>query len=176
MPCSNFHYVLRAEICILKEPSPQSMSTKQVVIYKTLYSIWSHIILWHCCLPFFNSNILLLTSKECSTGAEVVHWAVCSLDRLRSLLCCLFHSWDFCAFHFELSLLGNFGRAPTVRHLLVCGDVEQDEKDQVRTQNRIASDGSKRFSCACAHVRHIREVCAGEIIPRSEVHEAWFLY
>lgn len=56
--------------------------------------------------------------------------------------------------------------------LLVCGEVETDEEEEVRGDDNHSGDSSELLTSALAQVGHLREVGAGEVGPRGEVDEA----
>jgi hypothetical protein len=57
--------------------------------------------------------------------------------------------------------------------LLVCGEVEGEEQEQVRGDDADSGNGSELLASALAHVGQLGPVGAGEVGPRSEVDEAW---
>ena len=56
--------------------------------------------------------------------------------------------------------------------LLVCGEVEGEEEEEVRRDDADAGDGSKLLTSTLAHVGHVWPVGACEVSPRGEVDEA----
>lgn len=58
--------------------------------------------------------------------------------------------------------------------LLVGGEVEGDEENQVRAEDANASKGSKLLTSALASIGHVGEVGRGEVGVRGEVDEACF--
>ena len=67
------------------------------------------------------------------------------------------------------------GRSPAaaLRHrLLVRGEVEGEEEEQVRRDDADARNGGELLARAFAHVGHVRPVGAGEVGPGGEVDEA----
>ena len=56
--------------------------------------------------------------------------------------------------------------------LLVCGEVETDEEEEVRGDDNHSGDSSELLTSALAQVGHLREVGAREVGPRGEVDEA----
>jgi hypothetical protein len=56
--------------------------------------------------------------------------------------------------------------------LLVCGEVEGEEEEQVRRDDADAGDGGEFFTRALAHVRNVWPVGAGEVGEGREVDEA----
>lgn len=56
--------------------------------------------------------------------------------------------------------------------LLVSGNVEQDEEDEVGAQDTNAGESGKLLSSAFTSVRHVGEVSGGEVGVRGEVDEA----
>lgn len=57
--------------------------------------------------------------------------------------------------------------------LLVGGDVEGDEEDQVRGENSNSGEGSELLTSTPAHVGQPGEVAGGEVGPRGEVDESY---
>lgn len=56
--------------------------------------------------------------------------------------------------------------------LFISGDIERDEKEEIRAEDTHASERSEFLTSALAGVWHVREVGAGEVGVRSEVDEA----
>lgn len=56
--------------------------------------------------------------------------------------------------------------------LLVRGEVEEDEEDEVRGKDADAGDGGEFLACALPGVGEVRPVGAGEVGPGGEVDEA----
>lgn len=59
--------------------------------------------------------------------------------------------------------------------LLVGGEVEGEEEEQVRRDDADSGNGGELLTSALAHVGHVRPVGAGEVGPRGEVDEAFVL-
>ena len=59
--------------------------------------------------------------------------------------------------------------------LLVGGEVEGEEEEQVRRDDANARDSSKLLTSTLAHVGQVRPVGACEVGPRGEVDETWRL-
>ena len=57
--------------------------------------------------------------------------------------------------------------------LLVRGEVEGEEEEQVRRDDANARDSSKLLTSTLAHVGQVRPVGACEVGPRGKVDEAW---
>ena len=56
--------------------------------------------------------------------------------------------------------------------LLVRGEVERDEEEQVRAEDSNSGEGGKLFACTLAHAGKVVEVGRDEVRPRGEVDEA----
>ena len=57
--------------------------------------------------------------------------------------------------------------------LLVRGEVERDEEEEVRAEDDDARDGSELLTRALASIGEPRPVSRGEVGPRREVHKAY---
>lgn len=106
-----------------------------------------------------------LSLEKCAFVADVVHAAVGRLHSSGSLLCCLLNGWHFSLLHLRLRLLRNPGSRPSARHLLVRGNVERDEKDEVGAQDDTAGDCCEWLSSASADVGKRWRIRAGEVVP-----------
>lgn len=62
--------------------------------------------------------------------------------------------------------------AGTLAILLVGGEVERDEEEEVRAQDSYSGEGGKLFARALAHAGEVVEVGRDEVCPRGEVDEA----
>jgi len=66
----------------------------------------------------------------------------------------------------------SFAAAGALAVLLVRGEVERDEEEQVRAEDSNSGEGGKLFACTLAHAGKVVEVGRDEVRPRGEVDEA----